>query len=139
MQYEDVKEDKDEFTVGRYEESVPTLDKKKKAAARKGTPSREGSQEAYDSAPEEQGTERGDNSKEEAEESGNDSEASGSVRRSERAEAKKDVDYTGKSARVIYFANGLAKRSATVGIVLSNVKDIKAISPDLLMLQWYCL
>jgi hypothetical protein len=32
---------------------------------------------------------------------------------------------------VIYFANGLAKRSATVGIVLSNVKDIKAISPDL--------
>jgi len=29
--------------------------------------------------------------------------------------------------------------SATVGIVLSNVKDIKAISPDLLMLQWYCL
>ncbi len=40
------------------------------------------------------------------------------------------------AARVIYVANGLTKRSATAGIVLSNVKDInKAISPDLLMLQ----
>ncbi len=73
-QYEDIKEDKDEFTIGRHEESVPALDKKEKAA-KKRTPSREGSQEAYDSAPEEQGAEGGDNSKEEAEESGNDSDS----------------------------------------------------------------
>ncbi len=85
--------------IGRNEESVPTVDKKKKTAKQR-TPSREGSQEAYDSAPEEQGAEGRDSSKEEAEESGNDSEASGSVRRSERAEAKKDRDYTGKSAKV---------------------------------------
>ncbi len=34
-QYEDAKEDKDEFTIGRHDESVPTLDKKKKDCERK--------------------------------------------------------------------------------------------------------
>ncbi len=43
------------------------------------------------------------------------------------------------ATRVVYFANELARRSATVGIDLSNVKDIIAISPDLLMLGWYSL
>jgi hypothetical protein len=32
------------------------------------------------------------------------------------------------AARVIYFANGLAKRSATVGIVSSKVKDINSLT-----------
>jgi len=97
--YEDSREEKDEFTVGKYDvESVPKLEKKK--GLNGGTPSREGSQVGYESAAEETGTEGEDTSKEEPEESGTEtgSEASGSVRRSERS--KKEVDYTGKTAKV---------------------------------------
>ena len=44
------------------------------------------------------------------------------------------------AAKVMYLANGLANyRSATTRIVLSNVNDFKAISPDRLMLWRYCL